>query len=278
MYKVNSKTFSFLSVLLFSMLFSLAACADSPQSPVSKPSDGDNKGISLEEDSEDHSEDSFTALAVKYEGQDTQGRQCDFYVTISEEEEGHEGHEHEHESHILVKMDYETLDGHRPHDSEALFYLYDKKNGTYYDEDSNQANATLSLLSLSLKDPDVVPDVSKINEYIKDGELDQYIRVEFSQGVDSGTFKETLHELVEGKGSIDNKLGVLNRIQLISIGAAHGDHYHFPTCLGYQPVSLETVEFDLGGHDDDHDHGDHDDHDDGHDDHDHDQKDDQERP
>ncbi|MCB0379308.1 MAG: hypothetical protein KDD33_12515 [Bdellovibrionales bacterium] len=211
---------------------------------------------------------------MKYEGKDTQGRKCDFYVSIHEEEEDDEVTEaerdHEHGHHMLMKVDYTTLDGHKPHAGEAQFYLYDSNTGKYYDEDSNQPDTTLSLLSMSLKDPDATPDVNLINDYLANAELDQYLRVEFTTEADPEAFEEALEDVLENNTPISDNLDVFDNIQLISMATAHADHYHFPTCLNYKPVSVEETEFEMEDHDHDHDDHDHDDDDHDDDDHDHD--------
>lgn len=236
-----------LQILIFTTLFALTACADSPQSPVAGSGAKDNTGSGnvVEE------EGSITAMAVKYEGKDTQGRQCDLYVSIHEEEAEEDGHQHGH--HYLIKLDYSTPDGHKPHAGEAQFYLYDSNTGEYFDEDSNKPDTTLSLLSLSMVDEDAVADVSKVNEYISNNELEQLIRVEFNNSVDAETFEETLESVLEGNSNIDDNLNIFNSIQLLTLASLHGDHYHFPTCLNYKAKSVEEVEFELEGHDD-HDH------------------------
>lgn len=242
-------TFRLQYILLFSMIFSVTACADSPRSPISGTIGHHKQDIN----NNGSHENSIIALAVKYEGKDTQGRKCDFYATLSKESEGHNS---THAHPILMKVDFTTLDGHRPHAGEAQFYLYDRNSGTYYDQHSNQPNTILSLLSLNLRDSDEMPNVNQINDYLAHSELEQYLRVEFAQGANGKLFEKTLDAVLKGNSSINDNLNIFDRIQLITMATAHGDHYHFPTCLNYQPVSVEETEFDLRGHDhDDSDHG-----------------------
>ncbi len=256
-----------LKVFSLCFLLSTTACADSPESPVSGTS-GDNS--QQEEGQGQETSENLTAMAVKYEGRDTQGRTCDFFVTIMEEEGDHSAHAHS----LALKMNYTTLDGHKPHAGEAQFYLYDSSNGTYYPEDSNKPNTTLSLLSVSLKDPDLVADPNLINDYIANVELDQYLRVEFNQNADVELFEEALESVLAGGTTLEQNLDVFSSVQLLSMGTAHGDHYHFPACLNFAPVSVEETLFELAGHDhdeeedhdleEDHDHDNDHDHDHGH--------------
>ncbi|NCN41049.1 hypothetical protein GW916_07335 [bacterium] len=246
-----SKRFHLLHVLLLSLFFSVTACADSPQSPVGPiASNGSLGGEGTGQGEE------VSVLALKYEGRDGRGRSCNLFVVL--EEGHHESQEHDH--HFLMKADYATSDGHRPHAGEANFYLYDGATGTYYDKDSSQPDTILSLLSLSLKDSQLVPDVNLIDDYISRGELEQYLRVDFVSSANSKAFEEALEKVLDGQSAVTDELAVFDTVQLLNMGTAHGDHYHFPTCTNFRPVGLEETEFEMEGHD--HDHGD--DHGDGH--------------
>lgn len=234
---------SLLQALMFCTLLSIAACADSPISAVNSPS----ANPILE--NEDHKEeDGVSTLAVKYEGKDTQGRQCDFFVAVSNDDSADTHGDPSHEHHYLMKVDYVTLDGHRLHASEGRFYLYNSQTGNYYEQSSNQPDTTLSMLSVNLKDPDAKVDVNFINDYLANGELEQYLRVEFAKNVDAEQFEHALIDVLAGTVPLNDKLNVFDNIQLISMGTAHGDHYHFPICLNYKAVGLEVTAFGAGDH------------------------------
>lgn len=234
------------------ILFSLTSCADSPNSPVPGNSPSSQEGLESE---------SITAMALKYQGTDAQGRKCDLYLGIHEEEHGdHEDHdheEHEHDHHLLVKADYTTLDGHKPNAGEASFLRYKISSSTYYPVNSTQPDTELSLLSMNLKEEKEELDPNLLNTYIKNGELQQYMRIKFSKEANHENFVHALDEVLEGEANLSEEKETLNTIELLSLGLAHGDHYHFPTCFNYSPVGIEEVEFEMQEHDD-HDHEDHD--------------------
>lgn len=246
-----------LNFLLMALLATpLVSCADTPESAV-PARDALTQTQPAEPGDEPTTE---TVHALKFKGTDTMGRKCNLYVGLLEEDhDGGHHHEAEEEHHLVMKLDYTTLDGHAPHDGEGSFYQYNASTGVYSDEDNASSDTNLVLLTMSLKDGSEAQP-NDLNEYIQHAELEQYIRVQFTQNTDAHNFVETLEEALEAEDHSTVDLSVFNnKVQMISLGVAHGDHYHFPACMIQKVESIEETSFDIGGEHDDHDdHSDHD--------------------
>lgn len=231
-----------LSLLISSITFSLiSACADTPDTVVpakkSFATDGQNRGSNTRPVQSKVTK----VVAIKFEGRDVTGKKCHLYLGFSQEH-----HDKSEQSHLLVKLDYTTLDGHTPRASDGQLHQYNASTGIYYAPEESSPETTLVILSLNLKDgTKALPNL--LNEYIKQAKLEQYIRVELSQDTTSSDFISSLERVLESENSAE--LSQLAPIQLISLALAHGDHYHFPTCIGNKATRLVLTEFDLEGHD-----------------------------
>ncbi len=225
---------------LLSILFlSLVACADTPEAAVGPLT---TKTGAIESET-------IIAEAVKYIGRDSRGRKCNFYVSITND---HDGHDHRIEDHLLIKMDYSTADGHRPLDSEASIYFYNTSSGSY----SKSANNSSVPALVSMIADHEHNNPNDIDSLIDEGELEQYVRVELSSEVNTKSFINTLEAVIEGEKTLNSTLNILDTVDVISLGLAHGDHYHFPSCFNFQADSVEVIEFELdAAHDHDHGHG-----------------------
>jgi choline dehydrogenase-like flavoprotein len=229
--------------MLTAVFFSMTACAETPNAVV--PND-DVRNV------EQVTTEDITAHALKYTGSDSLGRSCNLYVTVLED------HDHDHKSgdeghHLLMKLDYETMDGHKPHAGESEFYQYNAATGVYFGEDEDSPETKLVLLSMSLKEVKEELDPNMLNQYIANAELEQFIRIEFASGSEAHDYVEALELALEGDhSSVD--LTPFKNINKINMGLAHGDHYHFPTCSIQNPVAIEETTFEMDGHDHDHDH------------------------
>jgi len=250
----HSLLLSILSALL--MLFSTAACAESPSAIVGERPLTDSGSLD-----EGDKETEITVPAITFLGSHAGGGECNVYISMVEVEE-HDGHHH-HE--MLVRTELMTSDGHRPSDSTAKFYLYDDASKTYYDPSSNQANTITTIVGLRVNGVED-PSPNDSQDYERTLALEQLLRLEFF-GTDAESLETSLEDSIASGSLTAEASSAFGSLDLVFGRLRHnGDHYHGETCVRLRLQSeLTEVTFELGGgHDHDHDHGD-----DGHHHHDH---------
>ena len=97
---------------------------------------------------------------------------------------------------------------------------------------------------MSLTDPNVTPDPNQINNYINNVTLSQFSRIDFAAGVNSTSFRASLESALTNGSNFASNFDSLDKINLVTLGLLHNDHYHFPTCInmrlqqGVQQITL----------------------------------------
>ena len=270
----------FLSIIISICAFSMVACAEKADPAVG----GGDGGKKVEDPKGEGEAEAEKLQALKFVGKwknDTglpakpEHQVCDLYLAVDEHGE-HEDEEHtdgghkeeEHAEHgLLMTLDYKTQDDHPAHAGEAQFYLYDNAAKTYHDHDDKVAGAETVLSSVSiLEDHEegehghedggheeeeegelVSGNPMKLADYIKEGILNQSVRIDMNQPVDTEDFTETLEKVLEGEMTLADAKAKLDVVKGVDMILMHGDHPHFPKCEGFKLDSVVEKEFDMGG-------------------------------
>lgn len=246
-----------LTTLLACSIFT--ACADTPDAAVPKRNNNNDDGRQTATPPASTGTNKIKALKFTGTHDHPLKSSCNLYLALEEEDHDHGGHDHKAGEHsVLMKLDFKTMDGHTPSATEGLFRQYNSDNETYLGEDEVSADTSLVSVGMTLKDG-TEGDLNSLPQYIRNKSLAQYIRVHYKQNSDAHDFSELLEEALETTDTSTIDFSKFNIIDEVSLGLAHGDHYHFDDCKKYTAVSIVEIEFDMDGNDD-HDHGDHDGH------------------
>ena len=192
--------------------------------------------------------------------EDFLNKKCNLYLSIIEEDHDHEALNKNESAHLVMKVDYTTRDGHSASPAESDLYQYNENTGTYFDVNQPSDETRLVALSIALKNGDK-PDPNKLDAYLSNSTLKQFIRVSFNKETDNKLFMEELESILETNSPSSDQLNKLNKVTGVMLGMAHGDHYHTPVCTGFKTSKVVETNFEQDSHDD---HGD-DDHDHDHD-------------
>lgn len=250
-----------LLVLLTIFAFATTACADSPESPVPGKSIDDPTNTA----SGNSEEAPITAMALRYKGLGPADQVCDLYLALEEEAEeeketsSSESHNHDHAEHMLIKFDYATSDGHRPHAGEGQFYQVDNSN--FVDVDPEIPGAAINFIAKEftkaakaegLTD---VENIAQMQNYIRNNKFEQFFRVRFASSLDFHEYEEALEAVLADPSTFDQHKSTLDTIRRATLTMLHnGDHSHSDGCtfsddqgtLGL--VEVVETEFDMEAH------------------------------
>lgn len=218
---------------LFALALLLSACAE----PVSNASTHTPKA-------QDQTTTEIQAKAIKYIGRTPIGQTCNLYIS-----------QHEDLGYLL-KIEHSTHDGHQPSDDKGEMVSFLPENGRFYDIEDSPEGAKLTLSAIRLNDENLTPDLNQLTEYIQNVQLEQFLKVNFTDGLDLAAFETAIHLALEHDEFNSAQLNMVSSLDMITL---HIDHYHNPSCMNFSPDSINEVEFKLGHDDGDHDH-DHDHH------------------